>query len=410
MEECKVLVIEDDETAREQLAKFIRKEEYQVLVAENGRAGLELYKKELPEIVITDLKMPGGVDGLEVMHTIKRISPHAQIVIITAYGETDTVICALREGALDYIKKPLDLDQLTVALGRAREKVMEYKKAAVFPSLLLADDDDAIRVRVARVLEKEGWKVLPVADGEEAIDVFEETKIDIALLDIKMPKKDGLAALHEMRKISTDFEAIILTGYGDESSAIQAMRDGAINFLKKPIDLDQMILAVEKAIEKLHSDRALKYRTRELELATQIIGRITSENKFFIDLSRRVPKSTRDFARKLLETIPLSLFVLNKDMRILYINRDFARSLEYQPERVDEEFVKKLGKVGIKDLSYDSLISSFNNLSAAKNGIVETMSTGKYSYITLVPMRIMHEGKEEDSVLITMRGERGQAS
>lgn len=409
MEEFKVLVIEDDDTAREQLAKVIRKEGYQVLVAEDGRVGVELFKKELPEIVITDLKMP-GIDGLEVMHTVRRLSTNAQIILVTAFGEADTAISALREGALDYLKKPLDLDQLTLALGRAREKLIEYKNRAVFPSLLLAEDEEKTRERLVRVLGKEGWKVFSVGDGEEAMNVFEENKIDIVLLDIKMPKKDGLQALHEMRGITDDFEAIILTGYGDESSAIQALRDGAINFLKKPIDLDQMILAVEKAIEKLYSDRALKYRTREVELATQIIGRITAENQLLIDLSRRIPKSAKDFAQKLLQTIPLGVLALDKDMTILYMNPHLARAVEYQSEKVDEEFVKRLGKMGIKSLSYESLMSTVNRLSAASGGTIETISTGKYSYITLVPMKIIREDKEETAVLITMRGERGQPS
>ncbi len=409
MEECRVLVIEDDETARKQLAKVIRKEGYQVLVAEDGRAGVELFKKELPEIVVTDLKMP-GVDGMEVMHTVRRLSPDVQIILVTAFGKTDTVIMAIREGALDYIKKPIDLDQLTVALGRAREKVMEYKKADAFPALLLADDEQYIRERLSKVMEEEGWKVFQVADGEEAIKVFEETKIDIAILDIKMPKKDGLQALHEMRSISDDFEAIILTGYGDESNAIQALRDGAINFLKKPIDLDQMELAVQKAMEKLQSDRSLKYRIRELELATQIMGTITAENQLFVDLRRHVPKTTRHFARQLLDAIPIGLLVLSKDLAVCYMNRHLARVFEYRPEEIDEQFVKRLGKLGIKDLSYESLMSTVNRIAAAPGGTIETINNGENSYITLVPLRIVREEKEEGAVLIIIGEESGQAS
>ncbi|MFH1292648.1 MAG: response regulator [Pseudomonadota bacterium] len=406
MEQYKVLVIEDDETARGQLAKAIRKEGYEVVVAEDGRAGVELFKKELPEIVVSDLKMP-GIDGMEVMHTVRRLSKNTQIILVTAFGETDTVISALREGALDYLKKPLDLDQLTVALGRAKEKVMEYKKGATFPALLLADDEEKIRERLARVLEKEGWKVFQVADGEEAINVFKDNRIDVVLLDIKMPKKNGLEALHEMRSVSNDFEAIILTGYGDENSAIQALRDGAINFLKKPIDLEQMILAVQKAMEKLKSDRALKYRTRELELANQIIGIVTAENELLIDLRRHIPEPAKDFAQQLLDAIPIYLFVLDEDLKVLYINRPLARAIKYQPERLDEEFLKSLARVGIKGLSSESLLSVVNKISEAPHGTIETLSTGKYSFITFAPVRVLIEGEEKKTVLAIIRGERG---
>jgi DNA-binding NtrC family response regulator len=404
MENYKVLVIEDNDTSRERLAKAIRKEGYEVLAAEHGEAGLELFKKELPEIIITDLKMP-GIDGLEVMHTVRRLSKGVQVILITAYGETDTAISALREGALDYLKKPLDLDQLTTALGRAREKVIEHKKSLPFPTVLLAEDEAPTRDRIARVLEKEGWKVFTAADGEEAIKVFERKKIDIVLLDIKMPKKDGLQALHEMRGIRDDFEAIVLTGYGDQTSAIRALRDGAINFLKKPIDLEELVLGVEKGLEKLHTERSLKYRNRELELANQIIGRITAERKIVIDINSHAPKEVKDFALQLLDIMPLGIAVIDKEMTILYINPYLLRAFPCQPEKLDEAFIKRLDRIGIKNLSYKSLLSNIDRLMDAPAGKIETISTGKYSFIILVPVETSYKEKMGNALFITMGGQ-----
>ena len=92
---------------------------------------------------------------------------------------------------------------------------------------------------------------------------------------IQMPKKNGLELLHELRTMTTDFEAIIFSGFGDEKSAVQAMRDGAINFILKPIDLDQLVISVERAMERLKTSRALKYRNRELELTREVIASMT---------------------------------------------------------------------------------------------------------------------------------------
>jgi len=407
METIKVLLIEDERIPREQLARVIREEGFEVLVAENGRIGLDIFKKERPEIIVTDVKMP-DIDGLEVMRTVRRFSKNTQIILITAYGETDMVIAALREGALDYLKKPLDLDQLTLALGRAREKILEFKSSPVYPVLLLAEDEEGTRERLARLLEKEGWKVFQVANGEEAVNIFQQEKIDIVILDIKMPKKDGIQALHEMRGISKDFEAIILTGYGDEKSAIQALRDGAINFLKKPIDLEQLIITVQKAVEKINTDRALKYRIRELELAKEIIAQITIEKEIIvIDTREHTPEPVRDFAQRLLDVMPLGLLVLDKDMKLRYINPHLAKFIENQPELINEEFVGNLEKIGIKEISYKSLISAVNKLFKSPAGTVESISTGKYSNITLIPLTILGEEKKEPVVLMAMRGERG---
>ncbi len=405
METIKVLLIEDEKIPREQLAKVIRKEGFDVLPAENGLVGLDVFKKELPEIVVTDVKMP-DVDGLEVMHTVRRFSKNVQIILITAFGETDTVITALREGALDYLKNPLDLDQLTLALGRAQEKVLEIRESPVFPSIMLVEDEEKTRQRLARMLEKEGWRILQAGDGEEAVKVFQQEKIVVVVLDIKMPKKDGIQTLHEMREITGDFEAIILTGYGDEKSAIQALRDGAINFLKKPLDVEQLIITVQKAIEKINLNRALRYRTRELELANEIIAQITVEKELIIDVREHTPKPVREFAQSLLDVMPLGLVVLDQEMKLRYVNPQVARSMGYQPEVANEEFVQKLDKVGIKEISYERLSSAINKLFDSPAGTVENISTGKYSCLTLVPMTIVGEEKKENVILIAMRGER----
>ncbi|MFC1715149.1 response regulator [Candidatus Poribacteria bacterium] len=404
MEGYKVLVVEDNEITREQLAKTIRKEGFEVLVAEDGQMGLEMFKSESPDILITDLRMP-HIDGLELMREVRNLSRTVQIILITAFGETDTAVSALREGALDYLKKPIDLELLVLALGRAKEKIAEYKKVLPFPVLLLADDEEPTRNRLARVLEKEGWKVHTASDGEEAVSVFQRMKIDIVVLDIKMPKKDGLQTLHEMRSITDDFEAMILTGYGDESSAIQAMRDGAMNFLKKPIDIDQLIVVVEKAIEKIHVDRSLKYRIRELELAKEIIAKITAEEGIIIDVRNHDPKLARDFALRLIDAVPLGLVVLNRDMGIRYVNRYLTGKIDYQPEKIDEKFLESLGKIGVSKLSCESLVSTLNQLFESPAGKLESMRIGKDSYLTLTKMTILGEEERESAVLVVMREE-----
>ena len=122
MEDCKVLIIEDDQGARTRLAREVEKEGFLVITAENGRIGMELFAKELPQIILSDLKMP-EMSGMEVLKKIKQISPSTLFILMSSYGDMDTVIEALREGAFDYIKKPIDLDLLTKILKRAQEEI-----------------------------------------------------------------------------------------------------------------------------------------------------------------------------------------------------------------------------------------------------------------------------------------------
>ncbi|MBF0465998.1 MAG: response regulator [Nitrospirae bacterium] len=399
----KVLLIEDDDTARKQLAKYVQKERFEVIQAENGRVGIELFKTENPHIVLTDLKMP-DVDGMEVVHTVKRLSPETEIIVFTGYGEVETAISAIREGVLDYLKKPIDLDALSMALGRAEEKIGMRHSEHLYPHILLAEDEEIPRIRLKRVLEKEHWKVLDVSDGEAAVNTFISTKMDIVLLDVKMPKLDGLQALHQMRAINDDFEAIVFTGYSDEQSAIHAMRGGAVSFLRKPVDLDQLIATIEKALEKLYRDRALRYRTRELELAKQILAQVTDEEEVILNIHKSVVEQSLTFAQKLMDSIPTPVVVIKKDLTLTYMNKCMLEALDFTPKSIDEKLLENLKKIGIKDLSIEQITNSIDILFSVP-GKLETIKTGTHSLITLTLITVVGDVKEH-YVLIALRGER----
>ncbi|MBF0544520.1 MAG: response regulator [Candidatus Riflebacteria bacterium] len=407
MEKCKVLIIENDEVARESLVKSVRKDGFEALVAENGQNGIDIFKKENPDIVITDLRMP-DVNGLEIIRMVKSLSSNVQVILITAHGDADIAISALREGAMDYLKIPVDTNQLAISLGRAREKCFETKMTSFSPTLLLAEDDNTARMSLSRVLENEDWKVLCAADGQEAVTLFQQNKIDVALLDIKMPKKDGVQALREMRELSGDFEAIIITGYGNESSAVEAMRNGAMNFLRKPIDLDQMIVAVEKAMEKLKSQRALKFRTREIELANDVIAKITTEKEIIVDFfGHKGHELTGEFTKKLIDAIPLAIVVIDREMNVRFMNRQLASVFTELPERIDDRFIEKLDKIGVK-ITYKSFEENICQILESGKGTLQEISIGKHSYLTLTSVTILGDDKKENLIFAAFRGERGR--
>jgi len=174
--------------------------------------------------------------------------------------------------------------------------------------------------------------------------------------------------------------------------------------------LEELVLAVEKGLEKLHTERSLKYRNRELELANQIIGRITADSQIVVDINRHTPKEAKDFALRLLDIMPMGIAVIDKDMTILYMNSYLGRAFKCQPEKIDEELIKRLDQIGIKNLSYESLSSNIHRVMEAPAGKIETISTGKYSFIILVPVKTSNEEKIESALFIAMREETGQAS
>lgn len=118
----KILVIDDETATLSMFRLFLEDYGYQVLTAENGSTGLELFKKENPPIVITDIKMP-GIDGLSVLHEIKEINPEAEVIVITGHGDTDLAKQAYDLDAADFIHKPIKKDALDAALKKATERL-----------------------------------------------------------------------------------------------------------------------------------------------------------------------------------------------------------------------------------------------------------------------------------------------
>ena len=115
----RILVVDDEQSMRELLAIVLRREGYDVLLAENGRTAIEMLGREPVDLLISDIKMP-DMSGVEVLRAAKKIDQDILGIMITAFASTETAIEAMRLGACDYLSKPFDIDLLKM---KVREKV-----------------------------------------------------------------------------------------------------------------------------------------------------------------------------------------------------------------------------------------------------------------------------------------------
>ena len=113
-----ILVIDDEEVMRESLAAWLREDGYCVDTAASGNTGINLSREKDYAIYFIDLKMPGGLDGIETMLEIRKLRPEASIIIITAYATVDTAITAMKEGAQEYIVKPCNPEEISLLVNR----------------------------------------------------------------------------------------------------------------------------------------------------------------------------------------------------------------------------------------------------------------------------------------------------
>jgi CheY-like chemotaxis protein len=200
-----ILVVDDDEPARALLRRFLEKQGYQVRTAADGEEALRLARELRPDLITLDVMMP-RMDGWTVLSLLKHEAALADIpvLLLTIVDQKEH---ALAEGALDLLTKPIDRERLAAVVTK------HARRASAARSLLVVDDDPAVRTLLRRMLEKQGWSVAEAEDGKSALDLITEHRPDLILLDLMMPTMDGFVFLDELarREGSNAAPVVVLT-------------------------------------------------------------------------------------------------------------------------------------------------------------------------------------------------------
>lgn len=140
--------------------------------------------------------------------------------------------------------------------------------------ILVADDEQGIRNLLQTFCEREGYVVETVPDGESAIAALDEALFDVCIFDLNMPGASGIDALRHAKEVQPEAEVIILTGFADVASAIEALRLGAYDYIQKPVaDLDHLAIVIGRALERQQLARRNERLIRELQAANVEIER-----------------------------------------------------------------------------------------------------------------------------------------
>jgi two-component system response regulator PilR (NtrC family) len=130
-----ILVVDDEKSMREILEIFLKNEGYRVSVADNGETAIEAIKKDIYDLIITDMKMP-KLGGLELLRNVKQMTPETVVVICTAFGTTKSAVEAMKLGAYDYIQKPFQMDDIRLVVKNALEKQKLQKDVSILKEQL----------------------------------------------------------------------------------------------------------------------------------------------------------------------------------------------------------------------------------------------------------------------------------
>jgi len=154
MDTFRALVVDDEEDFLETLVKRLNKRNIETTGVVSGEEALDLMKQKLFDVVILDIKMPGGMDGIEALREMKKIQPLAEVLLLTGHASVETSIEGMKLGAFDYLLKPIKLEDLLEKLAQAFEKKdahdQKIRKARIrelirFPARVLEQERDEKR-------------------------------------------------------------------------------------------------------------------------------------------------------------------------------------------------------------------------------------------------------------------------
>jgi two-component system, NtrC family, response regulator HydG len=158
------------------------------------------------------------------------------------------------------------------------------------PHVLVVDDDAAVRYTLRNVLEDAGLSVDEAEDGEAALAKLSEQTFHLVLSDLRMPKIDGLELLRRMRGLEHAPRLILITAHGSERAAVNAMKEGAYDYFRKPFEPDELVAVVERAVESVRLQANNERLQAELNLARSMVFGSEAMKRLAVLVARVAPK------------------------------------------------------------------------------------------------------------------------
>jgi two-component system CheB/CheR fusion protein len=287
-----VMIVEDDSMVREMLELLFKAEGHRTASAADGRAALELTANGAvePDIVIADYNLPGDLNGLQTIAELRR-TLHREIPAIILTGDISTrTLHRIAHERCTHLNKPANAEELIQVIGtmlaaqrqpNGTETALKVHAIKLPPvtlpvvapksdpsplTVFVIDDDAAVRATMIELLALDGRAVEAYSSCEAFLEAFVPSRKGCLVVDAKMQGMGGLALLERLKSEGTELPAIMITGYGDVSMAVRAMKAGAMDFIEKPVDPEEFLVSIGNALDRSQdSAKDTAWRTNAAE-------------------------------------------------------------------------------------------------------------------------------------------------
>jgi len=258
----KVLVIEDDPEVRDLLVMLLRGEGHRVAIATEAAGALDFIARGglRPDVILTDYNLPGGMSGLEAVTSIReRLHHHLPAIVLTGDISTDTLRQASAQDCVQ-VNKPVKLPDLARLIQtllppqrpRATAPASAFGSGGSKPIIFVIDDNPEVREGLCSLLEEDGRIALGYETAEAFLADYDPSREGCLLVDAYLPGMTGLELLVRLQAEGRQMPAIMITGNSDVSIAVHAMKAGALDFLEKPISIEDLLASVDMALDQSH--------------------------------------------------------------------------------------------------------------------------------------------------------------
>ncbi|MGZ3449491.1 MAG: response regulator [Polyangiales bacterium] len=248
----RVLLVDDSETVRRHTGAILEEAGYEVTLAFDGEEGLERVKKDLPDLVLSDVEMPKR-DGFSLCRAIKEDDKLSRIpvVICSSLGEATDLEKGFDAGADDYLIKPVVAEELVTRVTAILAQTMPSVRERV----LVVDDSAAVRHLVADCLRRQGFRVETAIDGQDGLEKATavsatDKAFELIMTDYDMPRMTGFELVHALKRDmrTRDVPIVMLTARETKRDQAQMRAAGLTSYLVKPFGVDKCIAIVERVL------------------------------------------------------------------------------------------------------------------------------------------------------------------